>query len=361
MPARRRARAIPKPRLKRDIAKVLEWMKRLAGEHFEGPTTSVTRILEIRETRAAWREALPHTSSVVRQINAEMPKALMVPWSAWTRDRNGRAGVIGNAYDYATGSLWAGSDLESVWRRIRKVSMRPGASKRLTKAVTVLETLFGRELQRIRQGSTPSLRYYRILLALAELDAIYRAGIDPPPWATDAPLPLRAPERRLVQLLASHFGDAPVEIEALARVTQESLLHEGHVEYNPVFGGPALPHLGADGDIIVGNTLIELKVSIQPFTCLHVWQVLCYAMLDRLHGRARIRRVGLFNPRKGLLWAEDVDVLVCSLGGHSFDHLCRWFSSTAIANGRPVMTYNPFLVPSTKPSAGRTRASRTAG
>ena len=296
------------------------------------PAKNLTGLLKRSEVvRAAWWQALPHTTHVVREVNRSVSKILHVPRSTWTK-RLGRSGVVGNAYDYAVGSLWARDDLRSVFQRVRVATMR---LPRVRAVFATLELMLRKEIDAVARGAVaaPPPDYFRGLVLLAELDAMSRAPVDAPRWISGVEAN-RITEVTVRRLLEENYpDDVAAELSSLIHVTVADLRANGRLTYNPVFGGaPGFEHIGADGDVIVGGALFELKASIRPYECDHLWQLLGYACLDRLHGRDRIRRVGLFNPRRRHLWTEDVDVFVNRLGGRSLDSFCQWFCETTAAN-----------------------------
>lgn len=83
----------------------------------------------------------------------------------------------------------------------------------------------------------------------------------------------------------------------------------------PVF----VPHW-ADGDLLVGDTLIDVKTVLRADDPAKVgpwlWQVLAYAWLDSRSDHYRIRAVGLYLSRHGVLLRWPVDALAARLLAH---------------------------------------------
>lgn len=310
------------------------------GATFLRPVMSLTSLHKRRTAREAWRAALPWTTDAVRQLNRSVSKILHVPRSTWTTGALGRSGVIGNAYDYAVGSVWAGDDLLGVFHRVRLATSRFPAVRAVFSA---LVQMLRKALDASRRGprALPS-DFYRGLVLLAELDAMSRAPVDPPRWISRME-PGRVTQGVLRGHLEENYPDeVAAELSDLLDATLDSLSPSGPVVYNPTFGGaPDLEHIGADGDLILDGKLFELKASTRPYTGDHLWQLLGYACLDRLHGRERIRRVSLFNPRRRHLWAEDLDRFVALLGGRSFNNFVQWFRETPAANGLDLIDGQP--------------------
>ncbi|WP_103384099.1 hypothetical protein [Pseudonocardia dioxanivorans] len=79
----------------------------------------------------------------------------------------------------------------------------------------------------------------------------------------------------------------------------------------------------ADGDVLVGDTLIEVKTVLRADdvhrTCRWLWQVLSYAWLDSAADRYGIRAVGLYLARHGVLLRWETDELVSLMVGGRAD------------------------------------------
>lgn len=98
------------------------------------------------------------------------------------------------------------------------------------------------------------------------------------------------------------FDVKPQNIEELGRITSSTklnLFQTKEVVINPVFGiqGSKLV-IGADGDIVVGNVLIDLKTSSQITLKDNLRQLIGYWVLNSL-GEAPIdiQRLGVYYPR----------------------------------------------------------------
>jgi len=289
-------------------------------------------LLRLSEVRAAWGAFLPGTSPVVRQVNQGRPGDLRVPPSAWT-EAGRQFGVMGTAFDYLVGSLWAGCSLSPVFARVHAVGIQ---TEQLQPVTHALEHLLNKELANARAGLRTECQedFFRGLGLLAQLDAMFRAPVEPPAWVLNAGKDIAA-SGRLRRALREHYpNDMAAELRALFAATCEDLPREASVHYNPAFGcPPGLEHVGADGDLLVGETLWDLKVSKSPFTRDQIWQLLGYAALDRLHGDRRIAKVGLYNPRFRHAWSLDVETYVQRLGGASLDRFCEWFRDEPAAHG----------------------------
>lgn len=162
-------------------------------------------------------------------------------------------------------------------------------------------------------------------------------AVEPPAWALEAGGDV-ADAEGLRRLLRKHYpADMVGELKALLDATGKDLPRHASVRYNPVFGcPPGLEHIGADGNLLVGETLWDLKVSKVNFTRDHIWQLLGYAALDRLHGSRRIATVGLYNPRFRHAWSLGSEAFVRRLGGGSLDGFCEWFRHEPTAHGGAI-------------------------
>jgi hypothetical protein len=256
---------------------------------------------------------------------------MLVPASSWTLQSR-QFGVVGTAYDYAAGTLWAGKDLREAFARVRAATVRYPF---LSRVVGALRDVLNESIEGVRNGlRNPECDdFFRGLGLLAQLDAIFRGHAEPPSWtARLSRKRLRALELR--RHLRSNYPDEFVsELRGLLEATHRHLPSGTEIVYDPSFGRPpGLEHLRADGDLIIDDLLIELKVSVRPFAGDQVWQLLGYAALDRLHGRERIARIGLYNPRLRYVWSERLDHVATMVGIGTFDAFCAWFLATPEAH-----------------------------
>ncbi len=82
---------------------------------------------------------------------------------------------------------------------------------------------------------------------------------------------------------------------------------------------PTFPGCGwlndAQGDILCGHTLYEVKAGERHFRLADIRQVFCYCALDFSSKRDRIREVAVINPRAGTIIREDIDSLCRKVSG----------------------------------------------
>ena len=144
---------------------------------------------------------------------------------------------------------------------------------------------------------------------LAKIDVVFRAGLLDPTFE-DA-------ER----------DDLTELVELLGIVPWEQLLQGDCPILNPVFGCKELG-IGADGDLLCGDCLIEIKTtklnSVEP-----EWldQQLGYFILARYHHRRderepEVTRLGLYLARHGYLWLRDASEWTDRPGFAEFE---KWF------------------------------------
>lgn len=68
-----------------------------------------------------------------------------------------------------------------------------------------------------------------------------------------------------------------------------------------------------EADLIVGDTLIEIKAGDRNFRSIDIRQMLIYCALDALEGKFGITRVACVNPRRGTYFLADLETLCLQL------------------------------------------------
>lgn len=290
------------------------------------PTVSLTRFLTLHSIRAAWKSYFPGTTTYVSSLNRAFKSHRLIPPDQWVQQHS-RYSTVGTAYDYLVGVMIGNDSLHSPLERAeRVVSNSPELAKRFILLRRLLET----EIPKVREGSgeEDAFDFYRGLGALADLDAMFRSLLVPlPEWITSSQV-VGLPSLRLV-IRRNYPTQFVRELQQLCAVTVRDLPVCSTVVYNPVFGGLSKIPLAADGDFILDDLLLELKVSVNLFKGNHLWQLLGYVALDHLKGENRIKRVGLYNPRYRAFWTESVEVLITQIGGKTFGSFCVWFRKNA--------------------------------
>jgi len=71
------------------------------------------------------------------------------------------------------------------------------------------------------------------------------------------------------------------------------------------------------GDVIVGNTLYEVKAGGRFFRSIDLRQLLIYSMLNWRGGNYSIKSLGMFNPRIGIYYEEELGEICQEVSGRS--------------------------------------------
>jgi len=152
----------------------------------------------------------------------------------------------------------------------------------------------------------------RACYVLGLFDQLHRAG--PRPGMALLELPPDAPVDDLLNLCPASAVEDLLALTARTRSTLEPLSRSGaaHVHAAPMFTGSADVD-GADGDLIVDTTLLELKTTKSPgMTKRDVQQLACYALLDYTDKYA-LSSVTYYNPRHGPALTVPLDELLTTL------------------------------------------------
>lgn len=221
----------------------------------------------------------PQVREILDRVAPAVVRTWHIPTVVPSTTTRGHSQRVGTAFDYALrfevarmagvspGATWVADAGLEVHARVR------GGTKehsRLKRAVREAHRFVDSYTGRSRVSRPVKARLAVHALRLAALDPLYRAGqvfevnLDPPASTVD----------EVVALL-----DA---------ATRENLLSLGRPILNPNFGLASALVGGADADMVLGNTLIEIKTVKD--VCVerdYVRQLLGYALLAR-----RARRLG---------------------------------------------------------------------
>lgn len=132
-------------------------------------------------------------------------------------------------------------------------------------------------------------------LLLAALETFYRSGYMPPGGIN------KPSERDYVDL--GRLADE-------TKKHKEFFIAQDTLFCNPNFGAASRLLGGADADLIIDNTLIEIKTeSTFGYKAQHVRQLLAYYLLGRLTPcfEADVKRLAIFNPRYGRYIYLDIE------------------------------------------------------
>jgi hypothetical protein len=89
-----------------------------------------------------------------------------------------------------------------------------------------------------------------------------------------------------------------------------------HFEVKPFFPGCGWVN-DAEGDVLSGQILYEVKAGDRQFRLSDMRQLLCYCALDFSAKKYGIETVCLFNPRTGVVIEEDLELLCQKTAGSS--------------------------------------------
>ena len=150
---------------------------------------------------------------------------------------------------------------------------------------------------------------------LSHIDMIYRPGIIPPQLGI-------IDERDILDLR-----------NLINLVTPLTFRVEHNCLLNPTFGAASLLVGGADADLVIDNTIIDIKTTKKPtLQSNHFFQIVGYCILSRLGGidgmpeEYRINQVGIYSSRYGRLLLFRLDEIADETKFRSFS---EWFVERA--------------------------------
>ncbi len=88
----------------------------------------------------------------------------------------------------------------------------------------------------------------------------------------------------------------------------------------PVFDGCGYID-ASEGDVILGDVIYEVKTVERQFRGTDIRQVVTYAALNSLSKQYTVSNIGLFNPRSGMYFQENIDVLCWEISGKTGQEL----------------------------------------
>jgi len=290
-----------------------------------GYGVSVTDLFKYGNVRQAWQEYLPLTKECVASINNSSHRVLVIPPCPWVSEGK-RYGYLATVYDNAVGLVLA---QRSHIFPIRDHAFSQVLPRRFRQLFTPLENLIDKELNTALVGKkgVGQLDLFRGLALLTDLKAL-ASGFQPA-----IPLTFQNPVRGVddlrVILKRRYPAEFAEELQELLEATKEDLPRRKSIQYKPSFqdswGGI---EVCSTGDLLIGDLLLELKVSTRLFRGEHLWQVLAYAALNTKRKGFSIRKVGGYNPRYRHLWSIPLNELCQKLGSLSFKAFRRWFRSS---------------------------------
>lgn len=88
---------------------------------------------------------------------------------------------------------------------------------------------------------------------------------------------------------------------------------------------PLFPGCGyidaSEGDVVIGSTLYEIKTVERAFRGADIRQLITYGALNFASTKYNITGFGLFNPRAGIFFEGNVEVICHEISGKSSDEL----------------------------------------
>jgi hypothetical protein len=144
--------------------------------------------------------------------------------------------------------------------------------------------------------------------------------------AMDASLTETA-EKNAVRLIERYEGSQPHKMAPMSEVERlegfrlcerysalYSVFPGSPVEFNPRFQGAGFIN-ASEGDISIGNCLVEVKTSTRKCRGRDIRQLIIYLALDANASGNRWSCVGVFNPRRGTFHRAEIDPLILRLSG----------------------------------------------
>lgn len=305
--------------------------------HLDDPESPVRRHFEatyphIKEVRFAASSAPPSTITIddrshplvtLARFNPGQPKVLPRPEQAGEGGYD--SGAAGTAFDYRVRLLLATQDpagfvaaagARDLARRWRQPS--PAAAwTELVGAIADLQTEPSGAREPVAHPASTTVARLCGLLALYE--QLYRV---PEAYLTNHPLLLAGPDAGIDEHLGLVDERLVNDVAALTALFKESQPdHAGR--HHQVISNPIFDRSddlgGADADLVIDGTLLELKTVKAPvLNKITVWQILGYLLADTTD-RHQIREVGWYFSRHGYLWRLPVEELLARLHGGNLD------------------------------------------
>jgi hypothetical protein len=92
--------------------------------------------------------------------------------------------------------------------------------------------------------------------------------------------------------------------------------------------------MNCEGDIILDDSLIEIKAGDRPFLSSDLKQLIIYAALRWLANGPSLRKFELHNPRLGKRWVSDIDDVMKVIGNNSkeevYEEISRYLIDQAV-------------------------------
>ena len=246
------------------------------------------------------------------EVSSALARAVRPPFvqslSVIAKELGGDRRLVGTAFDYAlrfglASREWACHSYHAAEATMEMLAQRPAL---LTDENRLhgLHERYGAALEALGSLNTPMMDEEQAAAALflARLENVYRGG------DLDALLGMSGlPEQEDLAALYSLIPWKEI------RPGKRAIL-------NPTFGMGSHAVGGADGDVLVDDLLVEIKVTILPevpFSA--VLQVVAYALLARGFGvdgagpQETVNRIGIYHARSGVLLSTDLRNVVSEM------------------------------------------------
>lgn len=296
-------------------------------------------------------DRFPNTRDLAKEVNARAAKVMTIdtpglaPWEY---------GLIGTAFDYRVRYFFAITPYRNYVAYVGAANLGAyefgvlciDGNKHSYVLHPSIQDFFEsleaetNRMQPVGGGLKPAdeERLARYCLVLALLEQVFRAGLD---RCTNSPL---------VQAFAAEKLRSPSDFLALCRDNWVSDMQQLTKQFlaastgrlnlpailNPTFEG-SRDVGGADADLILGNTLVDIKAKKKPNVSNYdLYQLLGYVLLD-YSNHYNIGQVGFYLARQGIWHMWSLDKYLTSLGAkppHDLN-LLRAAFRTMLASRRP--------------------------
>ena len=269
--------------------------------------------------RRYFAESFPKTRGFPKQVRAHLSGAAMIEPPAGMGP--GELGLVGMAIDYRIRYYFAAylvAKRSGAASGLKSFVALTWSKKRMARYQSLLES-HDRYIADLkphcrRLGRADEEELNRRCVVLAMFEQLYRMGLFAigKTWLDRNPLnPLAIPEQPWIDDLC--------RMSEAAYVAMHERLGEPH-HLNPKFEG-SRDLAGADADLIVGRTLIDIKTNRDPADRLNLilYQVLGYALLD-YSDKFALEKLGLYLARYGVSIEWTIEDLLEQIGApHSLE------------------------------------------
>lgn len=264
---------------------------------------SLTSFLKIPHVRAKFTETFPF-------------QALKLSGDFLAPPQTKNYSLIGTAFDYLLRfhlERLNPNTLTKPWiaeSGIELTKTKPKTYKQLKALITAIKD--GPYSDYIKTGNL-SESIFASTIVLAKLDMIYRIG-------------------RLEPDIMDYQDEDILDLKNLLSIVDDSLLKsKKFCTLNPIFGDASLLVGGADADMIIDDTLIDIKtIKDLKFQKDHYHQLIGYYILSKLGNvdgmSGDIKKLGIYFSRYGILHTIPISQIE---DNPQFDSFVKWFEKEA--------------------------------